>query len=140
MTIVHDTILVTGSREWTDVDTIRAWLIRHLRDGTTRVVHGGARGADDIAGRVAHAHGFIVVPYPVDHIIDGPWPGAGMARNRRMVSAECERARLVYAFSWYQPLWKQRGECGLSRGTGGCALECIKAGLTVTIVAPGSRP
>lgn len=52
-------------------------------------MHGGAKGADNIAGFVAHdILGLRVRSYPVDEKIDGPWPAAGPNRNFRMLAAE----------------------------------------------------
>lgn len=83
--------------------------LRQLPPGTI-IVHGGARGADSIAGYVAELLKFEVRAYPVDHELDGPWPAAGMIRNERMLLAELEGLDLGIAFQ-KDPI--------LSRGTGG---------------------
>lgn len=80
------TILVFGSRDWTDERVIRAWLSR-LPAGS-RIVHGAARGADSIAGDVARELGLEAKAYPVDEALDGPWPAAGIRRNQRMLDSE----------------------------------------------------
>jgi hypothetical protein len=74
-------VVVTGSRDWTDVQRIR----RVLAELPPRsiVIHGAQRGADTIAGDVAKELGHEVEPYPVD---DWRVENAGPARNARMIS------------------------------------------------------
>lgn len=79
-------VLVCGPRVWLDQKPIEA-VLRKLPRGTI-IVHGGARGADIIAGFAARLLGFEVRAYPVDHSLDGPWPGAGPRRNIRMLASE----------------------------------------------------
>ena len=83
-------ILVTGSRNWTDKVTIaqairEAWLVAGRPYGVT-VVHGGARGADYIAGVYAKRLGFSVEVHALD---DAAWnkygKAAGPIRNKEMV-------------------------------------------------------
>ena len=83
-------ILVTGSRTWTDKVTIanairQAWIDADKPYRVT-VVHGGARGADYIAGVFAKRMNFDVEVYPID---DETWAKfgatAGYLRNRDMV-------------------------------------------------------
>jgi hypothetical protein len=51
-------ILCTGSRDWTDAETIRAAIRQAaLRCPDAVVVHGAARGADLLAGAAARALG-----------------------------------------------------------------------------------
>jgi len=77
-------LLVTGSRVWLDT-----WLIeQHLAKfpkGTV-LVHGDAKGADRIAGRVGQRLGFDVRPYPADW--DKHPKTAGPIRNREMFDKE----------------------------------------------------
>lgn len=85
------TVLVCGSREWRDGSLIR-YRLHRLPRGTT-VIHGAARGADQIAGRVADTFGFDVQEFPAD------WRGkgrrAGILRNLEMLD---QRPDLVLAF------------------------------------------
>src|SRR5688500_7399572 len=53
-------------------------------------------GADKLAEDYAHEHGWTVEAYPVDHRVDGLWPGAGPRRNGRMLRNG--RPDLVVAF------------------------------------------
>lgn len=81
-------ICVTGGRNYND----RAFLYRAL-DATHRVrgisvlIHGACptnEGADWLADEWALENGVRPERYPVDHLVDGQWPGAGPQRNRRM--------------------------------------------------------
>jgi len=93
-------ILVTGDREWDDIEQIAHTLERILetfqcapRDVT--IVHGAARGADTIAGLVAEELGMEVKSYPAHwrhtdrcpkeckEVIGRP---AGVIRNQKMLN------------------------------------------------------
>lgn len=84
-------ILITGSRDWTDVRVIdetmrQVWLERPglpLRRVT--VVHGGARGADTIAESIARRVGMTVECHPAAWDTRGR--AAGIIRNSEMVNA-----------------------------------------------------
>lgn len=127
-------ILVTGSRDWSDRAAIERALGQALVDLTgtvdvephiaslVTVVHGGARGADTIAGEVAAALGCVVEVYEADW---SQGKGAGPVRNDRMVALG---ARLCLAFP--------RGE---SRGTRDCMARAEAAGIPVRVVEP-ARP
>lgn len=52
-------VLICGDRDWSDVEAIRNRLVE-LPPGST-VIHGAARGADSIAGRLAESMGFEVI-------------------------------------------------------------------------------
>lgn len=56
----------------------------HRRVGIAEIIHGAARGADTLAGLWARSNGVACSAFPVDHVKDGPWPGAGYFRNKRM--------------------------------------------------------
>lgn len=87
-------ILITGSRDWTDWHIIHAAIETEvynarferntpiIEEGVT-VVHGGAIGADSLAGRIARNIGFDVEVHPAD------WKNwgrrAGMIRNIQMI-------------------------------------------------------
>lgn len=94
-------ILITGSRAWTDrkaiaraltdaIDKHGAHLLiqdehgpKLLWDQIT-VVHGGARGADRIAGQIAAVWGMHVEEHPADW--DQYGKAAGAIRNKAMVN------------------------------------------------------
>jgi hypothetical protein len=98
-------ILVTGSRDWSDADTIRKAFRTYSRDvlipSDVMVVHGAAHGADNLAGKIAHMFGMMTEEHPAnwDDCGDdcGPehWryrmgkpycPRAGFKRNELMVN------------------------------------------------------
>ncbi|KKK46814.1 hypothetical protein LCGC14_3161480 [marine sediment metagenome] len=70
-------------------------IIRELRNlpSTAVIIHGNAKGADKLAGELAHGLGFWVIP------VDAEWSrygkGAGPIRNKKMLSM---RPDLVLAF------------------------------------------
>ena len=84
-------VLVCGSRDWSDGNAI-AERLDMLGRGTT-IIHGAARGADRMAGKLAQAFGYVVEEYPAD------WRGkgrrAGILRNLEMLDAKPD---LVLAF------------------------------------------
>lgn len=81
------TILVTGSRDWTDRTTLHNALVAQWfaagRPEKVVVIHGNARGADKMAGSMARSLGFDVRRY------FAPWKSkrrsAGPIRNAWMV-------------------------------------------------------
>jgi len=118
------TILVCGSRHWTDRATIRAWLSKFPND--TTVVHGACRGADTIAGDVARVLGFAVRKYPAEWKRHGA--AAGPIRNQRMIDEE----HPVRAFAFTDALMRDRRPTG----TLDCVSRLLAAGVPVTIVPP----
>lgn len=114
-------ILVTGSREWDDTQTIHAALQKQLDDnGEITVVHGGAKGADQIAG--AWARQAIDNDLPVRlEVFPADWDAhgrkAGIVRNMAMLATKPD---LVLAFP--------KGD---SRGTRHCVLAAERASIPV---------
>lgn len=82
--------LITGERDWRDLDAV-ADVIGALQEEFGErlvIVHGACpTGADNLAHIVCANLGVATDPYPVDHKLDGPWPAAGPRRNRRMYNA-----------------------------------------------------
>lgn len=79
-------VLITGSRTWTDTDTIRAALADVWDDGTTVLVTGGCpRGADALAEACWRAWGGTVERHCADWGRHGR--AAGFRRNTSMVTA-----------------------------------------------------
>ena len=84
-------ILITGSRDWTDTLAIAmgiadARLAARLGSHQVTVVHGAARGADNIAATYASRNGYYVEPHPAQWRPYGIYnPQAGLIRNREMV-------------------------------------------------------
>lgn len=97
------TLLVTGSRTWQDSATVRV-VLANMKElfGVTRVVTGGARGADRLAEEEASRLGLTVVTHNADWNRLGK--AAGPIRNQMMLAAE--QPQFVVAF------WN-----GRSRGT-----------------------
>jgi len=85
-------ILICGDRDWKD----RAAIHRELSKFTApvTVIHGGAQGADTIAGTVAKSLSFEVLIFPADWDRDGL--AAGPKRNMRMLDEG--KPDLVLAF------------------------------------------
>lgn len=88
-------LLVTGSRDWDDEDTIRRALMgigalvhKFQQRDRVVVVHGGARGADRIAGRIAAELGMEVETHPADWERHGK--RAGFVRNAEMVDSDID--------------------------------------------------
>lgn len=84
-------VLVCGGRNFTDYKRVCQVL-----DGLSTVyliIHGGARGADSLAGRYAEERGIPVECYPARWKEEGK--AAGVLRNQRMLAAEPD---IVIAF------------------------------------------
>lgn len=80
-------VLVCGPRVWVEQQPILDVL--KLFPPDTLVIHGAARGVDNIAGFVAKSLlNLQVRAYPVNHDLDGAWPAAGVRRNLRMLASE----------------------------------------------------
>lgn len=73
--------LIYGSRTWRDRAAIEAFVL-DLPDGSV-VIHGGAEGADSIAGEAAQARGLEVVVFRANWWAHGR--AAGPIRNQRMI-------------------------------------------------------
>jgi hypothetical protein len=110
------TVLVCGSRAWLDVPSIRTRL-RELPPDTV-ILHGGARGADQIAATIGRALGLIVREFRADWSRLGK--RAGYVRNVEMLD---ERPDLVLAF-----------QLDASKGTQHTIDEARKRGIPVEVV------
>ena len=114
-------LLVCGDRNWTDKRPIEAYLSTFI-PGTTVVIHGGARGADTIAGEVATQMGMTVEQYPADWAQYGR--AAGPVRNRQMLNSQID---LV--------VWFHR-DIASSRGTRNMIAQAGQAGINAV---PGHK-
>jgi hypothetical protein len=83
--------LFCGDRNWDNEAPIRTALLELLPD--TIIIHGGARGADKMAGRVAKELGFTVIELPANWGRYGR--AAGPIRNREMLMLNPD---IVFAF------------------------------------------
>jgi hypothetical protein len=111
-------VLVCGSRVFRDEQTMRRVLEDETR-GEARVllIHGGCRGADALAGKVAQEKGWDVQIYRADWENHGH--AAGPIRNQKML--EKSKPTLVLAF----PLTDSRGTKDMIRRAEKAGVECI---------------
>lgn len=112
-------LLVCGDRDWTDREAIRRELVVLPLD--TVVIHGAARGADQIANDAALVLGLRVVAFPADWKRYGR--AAGVIRNQQMLD-EGEPDR-VYAF---------HDHINESRGTLDMVTRARRAGIPTTVL------
>lgn len=78
-------LLVTGSREWKDLDTIERELSKHSVENTI-LVHGGCRGADLMAESIWKKMGGQSISCPVTKEDWEKWgKRAGLLRNKSML-------------------------------------------------------
>lgn len=108
--------LFCGSRDWKDRGAIEADMFPiAMADPEAIVVHGGARGADEIAGEVARQLGLHVAE------VRALWPlfgrGAGPRRNEAMLRLKPD---VVYAYPLSGP--GTRGMINLARA---CGVEVV---------------
>ena len=109
-------ILVTGSRDWPDYDAVLQAIREAIQDADDVVIiHGGARGADDIADRVCEELDLPTEAYPAQWEKYGR--AAGRLRNKAMVELGAD---VCLAFPF-----------GPSRGTRHCMREAKRAGIPV---------
>jgi ribA/ribD-fused uncharacterized protein len=113
-------VLICGSRDWNDGGPIFA-LIKSLPK-STKIVHGGASGAEALVDACARlVGGFQVFVYPANWKAFGI--AAGPIRNGEMISKEHrqdEKIDRVYAF-----------QLGTSPGTGDMIKKALDAGIEV---------
>lgn len=78
-------VLVTGGRDFDDIDSMREVLgfLAKFYGDALRVIHGGAKGADSLAGRVCNELNIPARSYPADWNKYGK--RAGFLRNEQMV-------------------------------------------------------
>lgn len=82
-------ILVTGDREWSDIETVAA-VLSQFSAGTI-LIHGACEGADNVCAAVGEALGFVVRGYPAawGKLPKGvPYKAAGPIRNQKMLDIE----------------------------------------------------
>ena len=108
-------VLVCGGRDFDDAGLLYETLDRlHGISKFTRVIHGGAAGADALAGQWAERRGIIAIQYKADWAKHGR--AAGPLRNKQML--EVGRPELVVAFSG-------------GRGTADMVRQAKRAGVSV---------
>jgi len=76
-------IIVCGGRDYQDRTTLFEVLDQlHEEEGIDLLIHGNARGADQLAGQYAENRGILVEIYPPDWSLGRK---AGPLRNQRMI-------------------------------------------------------
>lgn len=113
-------VIVCGSREWTDREAISHRLFDLPFDAV--IVHGAAKGADQIAGQEAQKLGLLVEEHPADWEYYGK--RAGYLRNERMAKIGAD---LCLAF------WD-----GRSRGTAMMVDLAEKHGIPLELYTEGA--
>lgn len=114
-------ILVTGSRDFNDGSLMENALL-NIAHGDVVVLHGGAKGADSLAGKIAQFHEWEVREFPAQWDVHGK--AAGPIRNQKMVD---EKPDVALAFP-----------VGKSTGTRDCMARVRKAGIPLIVVGePG---
>ncbi len=111
-------VLICGSRRYRNAANIERY-VRGLDAGTV-VIHGGAQGADTLAGLYARRHGLKVEEYPADWGRYGR--GAGSVRNRQMLDQG--QPTEIVAFV---------ADPTNSPGTANMVLQALARGLPVTV-------
>lgn len=111
-------ILCCGDRNWNNFQLVYNTLITFPCD--TTVIHGAARGADTIAGKVANLLGMKVEIYSADWTKQGK--SAGPIRNRQMLD---QKPDLVLAF---------HNDIEASKGTKDCVTEAKRRGIPVRLL------
>lgn len=76
-------LVVTGGRDYRDVDAVEEAFAGLVAGGLTAMAHGGATGLDTLAARVAYQAGVSVTVYFADWGTHGR--AAGPIRNRYML-------------------------------------------------------
>jgi hypothetical protein len=119
---IRRVVLVTGSREWADYDAMARRLERYPED--TLVIHGGARGADEMADTIARTFRMrtLVEEYFGDLGVRG-----GPARNDLLIDLALTYARYGYTVT------VEAFPIAASRGTWDCVNKARNAGLQVEI-------
>lgn len=84
-------LLITGGRDRACRELLDGTLQKVLTvHGIACIAHGatpGGDGYDWMADQWGAERGIRVVCYPVNVSVDGPWPGAGVRRNQRMLDS-----------------------------------------------------
>lgn len=123
-------ILVCGDRNWTNEELIRDVLKAHsnpILRWVERLVHGGCKGADEIAGRVGKELGYHVQEFPANWNLHGK--SAGPKRNIEMLNHIKGMLRAeVIAF---------HNDLDNSKGTKHMVSIAKAAGIPVTVIKEG---
>lgn len=128
------TVVVTGSRDWTDWGVIGDRL-RRLPPGST-VVHGHAsRGVDKLVDKIARELGFTVVREPADWRVTAATPSWAIRRrpNGALYDVRAGRLRNVRMLVKYQPHLVLGFRLNGSPGTTHCLEEARARGIPTEV-------
>lgn len=119
----HRTVLICGSRTWTEADPINAILEAYrMSTADLTVLHGAAKGADSLAGFWGHRNADEVAEYPARWDTHGR--SAGPMRNQEMLDKG--QPDVVWAFI-DKPLSESKGTADMVR-------RASKAGVPTYVV------
>ena len=79
-------VIVTGSRDWEDYDTLRSYMDHVSYINGTKfsvIIHGDCKGVDQLARQYAAEQGINVVAFPADWTLGNK---AGPIRNQEMIN------------------------------------------------------
>ena len=110
-------LLVCGDRLWGDKEAIRERILA-LSPGV--IIHGGAQGADTLAGLAAAELGIPTEVYPAQWVRLGR--AAGMIRNQQML----DEGRPDYVLAFHDDLAHSKGTANMIR-------RAEKAGIPVEV-------
>ena len=115
-------LLITGGRDYSDFQALCTTLDQiHKETPVTLLIHGGARGADSLAGAWAALRQTAVRVFPADWTLHGK--AAGPLRNQQMLTEGHPDAYLAFPGGW---------------GTADMASRCTRAGVPRALPeAPG---
>lgn len=123
-------VLVCGSRHFNNYELMKETLDAYRID---EIIHGGARGADTLAGRYGDEASIPVQVFPADWDTHGR--SAGPIRNRRML--EEGHLDLVVAFLFHvgaQEILYGLSDSQFNRGTKNMINQAQKAGVETRII------
>lgn len=116
------TVMVTGSREWSNPGLIRKWFVEYTaKNGAGTLIQGDARGVDTMAKVICQGLGWEIRTFTPDWAKYGR--SAGVQRNVLMLVACEEAGGRVVAF------WD-----GTSKGTKHAIEGALKLGLPHTVI------
>jgi hypothetical protein len=99
---VGKTVLVCGDRNWTDHESVLRELRALQAEGYTKVIEGGAKGADTISNRVARFLGMETLTVEANWMMFGK--AAGPIRNSEMLKMKPD-----FVLAFHPDLTKSKG-------------------------------
>ena len=96
-------VLICGDRNWTDREKIKRRIIQLCLPPGSTIIHGGARGADVIAGEIGKSMGFEVIEFRADWEKYGK--AAGPIRNKQML----DKGKPDLVIGFHSDIFKSKG-------------------------------